>query len=655
MKNMKKILGYSMMWLALLFLANSCEDVLDQKAVDAFNEESVFADINLTEAYLGKCYDNIGGQGGWSNTTNSGTLGLREDLLAGATDEMLCIHRPGEYTNIKGTMSPDQLGHFGNNRFAWIRWEPMYGNIKNVNVLLANIDEVPENVSTDAAWKERMKAEAYFIRAFDYTNLMRSYGGLVLITEPFELDQDFLSVTRSSLDETLDFILADLDKAIAGLPMKGDIDMGRATKGAAAALKSRLLSWSTGKLMHGGYSSDALVSFQSHSRESLLQDAKTIAKAIMDGTYGDYGLVGGTEDPPSPLTEEDVTMYADNFAGIFTQTDLESEEAIWGVMHTQAQGNLIRQNQWWGPNGYHNWGNNGPTEPVVREFEMADGSPFVWDKYNSGDENFRIATTAELEADPEINPYVGREPRFYATILFDGAQWQPRPSDAAGIDPTGLVQTGYFVSTSMAPYVGLDQSTFNTNIDAFINNNAAAYTAGLDTRQGLIEAWNGTKNGYYVKKYMEPDIAGQFYQNRNTWVEFRYAEVVLDYAEACIELGEVDEGMNAVNMIRNRAGLPDKTAANQDEAREMYRHERQVEFFGEGDRYYMMRKWMIAEDVIVDVSPMSIYHFDDGSIWNYDEETSADGRQFDEKAYWQPISRSESNKAPQLQQNPGYN
>ncbi len=113
--------------------------------------------------------------------------------------------------------------------------------------------------------------------------------------------------------------------------------------------------------------------------------------------------------------------------------------------------------------------------------------------------------------------------------------------------------------------------------------------------------------------------------------------------------------MDAVNMIRNRAGLPDKMTTSQDEAREWYRHERQVEMFGEGDRYFMMRKWMIAEDVIEDVHPIRIYHFNDGTIWNYDESTTPDARTFDQKAYWQPISRSEMNKAPQLSNNPGYN
>ncbi|WP_167608749.1 RagB/SusD family nutrient uptake outer membrane protein [Maribellus sediminis] len=623
---MKKILGYSIMMLALMLATTSCDDILDQKAVDAFNEESVFEDLNLTKAYLGRCYDFIG-------VDNNMLLGLREDLLVGATDEALCIHRPGGYPFVKGSMSPDELGHFGNWRFNWITWN-LYGNIKNVNVFLANVDNVPVEKPADKDLIEQMKAEAYFIRAFDYHNLMRSYGGVVLAEKPYELDEDFLSITRSSLDETLDFILADLDKAIAGLPKKGDMEQGRATKGAAAALKSRILSWSTGELMHGGYSSDALVSFKTHSRNTLLTQAQTIAKEIMDGKYGNYALTGTTNDPPSPLTEADVQAYSENFFSIFTQKGEWNDEAIWGVQHLQAQGNRTTQNRWWGPCGYHNWGNNGPNEPVVREFEMADGTPFVWDKYSPGDEFLRKGTAAELAADPEINPYVGREPRFYATVFFDGAPWIQRPDDAAPLDPENKVRTGYYVGTSR---------------DDIISN-------GLDTRQGPIEAWNGTKNGYYIKKYQDPATVGQYFNNENAWIEMRYAEVILDYAEACIELGEVDKGMNALNMIRNRAGLPDKTTTDQAQAREWYRHERQVEFFGEGDRWYMIRKWMIAEDVIKDVHAIKIYHYSNGTTeWFYDTSTVVDNRSWNDVNYWLPISRTEQNKAPQLQQNPGYN
>ena len=620
---MKNILS-SILVLTLLIATTSCDDILDQKAVDAFNEESVFEDLNLTKAYLGRCYDFIG-------VDENQLLGLREDLLAGATDELLCIHRPSAYPMVKGIMSPDELGHLDNWRFNWISWK-LYSNIKNVNILLANIDNVPTATTDEEENLAIYKAEAYFIRAFDYVNLMRSYGGLVLVDQPFELGEDFLSINRSSLDATLDFIIADLDKAIAGLPTKDEMEQGRATKGAAAALKSRLLSWSTGELMHGSYSSDPLVSFQSHSRESILTLAQTIAKEIMDGNYGDYSLTGGTDDPPTPLTEADVDAYSENFFNIFTQKGEWNDEAIWGVQYLQAQGNQTTQNRWWGPNGYHNWGNNGPNELAVREFEMADGSPFVWDKYNPGDIEVREATAAELEADPEINPYVGREPRFYATVLFDGAPWMQRGQDGVSADPIGQVQTGYYVAAD------------------------GSQVAGLDTRQGPIEAWNGTKNGYYIKKYQDPATVGQFFNNENAWIEMRYAEVILDYAEACIELNEVEKGMDALNMIRNRAGLPDKMTTSQAEAREWYRHERMVEFFGEGDRWYMIRKWMIAEDVIKTVHPMKIYHYEDGSHeWFYDTSSDADERSWADKNYWIPISRTEINKAPQLKQNPGYN
>ncbi|MFV0265937.1 MAG: RagB/SusD family nutrient uptake outer membrane protein, partial [Draconibacterium sp.] len=452
---MKKILGYSILLLSLIWVTTSCDDILDQKAVDAFNEESVFNDINLTKAYLGRCYDFIG-------VDNNMLLGLREDILSGATDECLCIHRPGGYPFVKGNMSPDELGHFGNWRFNWISWS-LYSNIKNVNVFLANVDNVPTETQSQKDELAVMTAEAYFIRAFDYVNLMRSYGGLVLIDKPFNLDDDFLSITRSTLDQTLDFILTDLDKAIAGLPTKDVMDQGRATKGAAAALKSRLLSWSTGTLMHGGYSNDPLVSFQSHSRTSLLESAKTIAKEIMDGDYGDYSLatVNGLNDPPSPMTEVDIDAYAENFFNIFTQKGEWNDEAIWGVQHLQAVGNRTTQNRWWGPNGYHNWGNNGPNEPVVRKFEMADGASFEWAKYNPGDNIYRVATAAQKAEDPERNPYVGREPRFYASILFDGAKWIERPTDGAALDPDGRMQTSYQFKTNADGYIGLGQEAFS--------------------------------------------------------------------------------------------------------------------------------------------------------------------------------------------------
>lgn len=623
---MKKTIIYFLTFIAISPLLTSCDDILDKQAVDSFNEKSVFEDINLTKAYLGDCYDFMGGD-------KNQLLGMREDLLASATDEALCIHRPGGYTFVKGTMSPDELGHFGGWRFSWINWNKMYSNIKTINILLANIDEVPTASAAEEDLIQRMKGEAYFLRALAFTNIMRSYGGVILVDNPFSLDDDFLASTRSSLDETIDFIISDIDQAIAILPLHDDIEQGRATKGAAAALKSRVLSFCTGQLMNGGYEpSNPLVSFQSGTRTERLTAAKNAAKEIIDGLYGNYSLTGETTDPPANLSEEQIEEYAQNFYSIFVQQGEWNNEVIWGVQYLKSEGNRSHANKWFGPNGYHNWGNNNPTEPVVRTFEMKDGTPFDWDRFDNGNENERFATAAELTSEPERNPYVGREPRFYASVLFDGAKWQQRPSDGAGIDPEGRIQTGY-----------------NVKADGSIS-------AGLDTRQGIIESWNGTKTGYYIKKFVDDKTIGQYDANENAWVEMRYAEVLLDYAEACIELGELNEGLNALNKVRNRAGLPDRVTTDQNQAREWYRHERQVEFFGEGDRWYSIRKWMIADQVITDIHPMKVYHYADGSKrWMYDTETTEDDRLWKDRQYWLPLSRTEINKATQLTQNPGYN
>jgi starch-binding outer membrane protein, SusD/RagB family len=629
---MKKLLYNILVSAVLLFSAASCEDVLDQQAVDTFNEGLVFSDINVVRAYLGKTYDRMGGN------TDAGILGGREDLLSSGTDQTLCIHRPANYVMIKGTMSPDQLGIFVNNGLGgYLRWNNLYANIQDANRILGNIDEVKTSTSTEEALKKQIKGEAYFIRAYDYSTLMMVYGGSILQDKPFKLGEDYNSINRSSIKETLDFILKDINLAIENLP--ANMQQGRANRAAAAALKSRVLLFAASRLTNGGYEpNNPLVSFPAGSQAALLQQARDAAKDVMDGKYGNFALVGSTDDPPSPMTDADVQAYANTYFGIFNQKGTWNTETIWGIQFPLTGGNQNNANLWYGPNGYHNWGNNNPTEPMVRAYEMADGTPFVWDKYSPGNMDLRAATAAELAADPLRSPYNGREPRFYASVLYNGAPWQQRPSDAAGLEPNNVIETGYWYAN-----VG----------------DKDPYKKGLDTRQGLIEAWNGTKTGYYIRKLLDPATAGQYFRNTNTWVEFRYAEILLNYAEACIEIGGADlqNGINALNMVRNRAGLPDRVTTDQAIAREYLRHERNIEFFAEGHRFYDMRRWMIANNIIQNVHEMKVKIYNNGyTEWLHDKSAVSDARVFnDNKFYWVPFPRDEMNKAPQLQQNPGYN
>ncbi|HZL10892.1 MAG TPA: RagB/SusD family nutrient uptake outer membrane protein [Prolixibacteraceae bacterium] len=629
MKNI--IFNISAIAFLLLFFASCEENVLDKKAVDTFNEELVFSDIDVVNAYLGKCYDRMGGN------DDAGILGAREDLLASGTDQLLCIHRPASYVMLKGTMSPDQLGFFEDTgKGGYLRWYNLYSNIQDINRILANIDPVP--AVNKEALKIQMKGEAFFIRAFDYSTLLMVYGGAILHDTPYSLNDDFSSEKRASIKETLDFILKDIQSAIDNLP--ASVEQGRANPAAAAALRSRVLLFCASKLTNGGWAeqaSNTLISFPAGSQTALLTQARDAAKEIMDGNFGTFALVGTTSEPASPLTAADVQTYADNYFSIFNQKGQWNSETIWGIQFPLTGGNVNNANIWYGPNGYHNWGNNDPTEASVRKFEMADGSKFQWDKYNPGNLDLRTATAAELTADPLRNPYNGREPRFYACVLYDGAPWQARPADAAGLEPENKIQTGYY---------------FHNEGDA------EPYKSGLDTRQGLIEAWNGQKTGYNIRKLLDPETAGQYFKNTNTWVEFRYAEILMNYAEACIELGgsDLQNGIDAMNMVRRRAGLPSKVTSDQAEARQFVRDERNVEFFAEGHRFYDIRRWMIADQVIEPVFSMRVEHYDTGlTKWIYNKADKADDRSFtNNKFYWVPLSRDEMNKAPQLIQNPGY-
>lgn len=628
---MKKIL-LNISAIGLLLFAVSCTDVLDKQAVDTFNEQLVFSDMNVVNAYLGKVYDRMGGN------TDNGILGMREDILTDMTDQTLCIHRPSNFVMLKGTMTPDNLGHFTNDGLGgYLRWNNLYSNIQDANRILANIDAVP-SVNQDALRKQ-MKGEAYFIRAYDYSTLMMVYGGAVLKDTQYKLDDDFTTAKRSSIKETLDFILKDIQSAIDNLP--ATVEQGRANRAAAGALKSRVLLFCASKLTNGGWTeqaSNTLISFPAGSQTALLTQARDAAKDVMDGKYGTFSLVGTTSEPASPLSAADIQKYADNYFSIFNQKAAWNSETIWGIEYPLSGGNVNNMNIWSGPNGYHNWGNNNPTEQAVRKFEMADGSKFQWDKYNPGDMDVRTATAAELAADPNRNPYNGREPRFYACVLYDGAPWQARPTDAAGLEPENKVQTGYYLHN-----VG----------------DVTPWKSGIDTRQGLIEAWNGQKTGYNLRKLLDPATAGQYYRNTNAWIEFRYAEILMNYAEACIELGGADlqKGIDAMNMVRRRAGLPSRVTTDQAMARQYVRDERNIEFFAEGHRFYDMRRWMICEQVIENVYGTRIEHYDNGyTIWKSNKADLEDQRSFtDKKFYWVPITRDEMNKAPQLQQNPGYN
>src|SRR5690606_7068920 len=145
------------------------------------------------------------------------------------------------------------------------------------------------------------------------------------------------------------------------------------------------------------------------NRQERWQRAYEAAKDLLDNP-GPHRLY----QPTDSATENYGRVFLDN----------HNPEIIFAILHNkELKGTSV--DLWNGPNGYHNWGGNLPIENFVSGYQKRDGSPFDWNN-----------------PEDAANPYVGRDPRFYASILYNGAKWRQRPTDAAALDPDNVIQTG---------------------------------------------------------------------------------------------------------------------------------------------------------------------------------------------------------------------
>ena len=574
--------------------ATSCQGVLDVTPKDQFPDQAVFADPNLAQAFLSDAYRGLG-------------HGLYEIMLASMTDETHFIHNYNTEVVLQSLITSSARGALDDGRYSHFNWGPSYARIRQTNIFLSHIDAA----GFDDALKRRMKAEAYFLRAYFYHNLMRMYGGVPLITKVYGLNDDY-AVARNSFKETVDFIVANADSAAALLPLSySGIDVGRATKGAALALKARVLLYAASDLYNLNPSDSTFTGYTTpQDRVALWRAAKDAAKAVMD--LGIYGLFR-----PSPASPQEA---AQNYGDLFLQR--MSEEVILSRFFLSTRDDGYNPGLHNGPNGFHTWGGNTPIQNLVDDYRMADGSKFDW------------SNPVEAAA-----PYANRDPRFYASIAYDGAPWRIRPDDVKNLDPVGTIQT--FRALTLT---------------------GGSVVAGLDTRDSPVENWNGAYSGYYLRKFIDPSINAQFTKEQVPWIFFRYAEVLLNYAEASIELNELGDAVSALNQIRRRAGMPVFSGGlDQATLRDEYRNERRVEMAFEEQRFFDVRRWMIAPQVL-NKDAFGINIFANGasptnrSTWtNYRYQThSIQRRAWDDKMYFMPIPLDELNRNSMLKQNPGF-
>jgi starch-binding outer membrane protein, SusD/RagB family len=589
---MKKIIKYSFVF-ALFLQVSSCNtDVLNVVPEDRFSEEAVWRDPGLAEGFVNEMYRGL-------------NHGLRELMLGSLTDESQFIHNYGSTQIVQSNLTSGDIGSFDRGDFDEFRWNMLYTRIRQTNTFFENIDKMPAD---DSALADRLKGEVHFLRAYFYHNLVRLYGGVPIVKKSYKLEDEFL-LPRSTWEESVKFIVDECDLAASLLPLTNEAsDIGRATKGAALALKSRMLLYAASDLYNRsewdsdwtqGYTNPDLISSAAASNAKW-EAARDAAKAVMD--LGIYSLQD-TDNPVKDYT--DAYMLKDSKEAIFSRYFIKSRGWEDGALPGLANG----------PNGYHNWGGNTPIQELVDDYEMVDGSKFDWNN------------PAHAAA-----PYQQRDSRFYASILYDQAPWRPRPNDTKDIDPDGKV---IIRSVETAP---------------------GQWKPGLDTRDGPIEDWNGGYSGYYLRKFIDPNVEHEYAaaggNQEVPWHFFRYAEILLNYAEACIELGQDALAKTELNKLRQRAGMPDVTETG-DALMDRCRNERRIELVFEQHRYFDVRRWMIAP-IVLNRNARGIVIQDPLSGPVEYELSKIQDRNWKNKMYFLPIIKDEINRNKNLVQNPLY-
>lgn len=610
------------LFIAASSLLTACKkDFLNTRPLDQLQAAETWKDPALAEAFVNNIYGGLY-EGGFD-----------EEMLASLTDEAIFTHaNRGINVVNQGNLNPSNTGFVGRT----YNWANMYNFIRVANLALENL---PTAAIENVAIKERLEGESRFLRAYFYHQLLRFYGGVPLVTKTYGFNEDY-TIARNTYAEVNDFIVSELDKAATLLKGKSVV-RGRATELAALALKSRQLIYAASDLhdvptakskssVLNAFAKPELFGFVSGDRRARWQAAKDAAKVVLDAAGSGYKT-----DLTAPVSAEEgrknylsIAMggrskHPDADPTVASTKELIFERTFSPEREEGAMRHGLRQ----GPNGYNNWAGNTPIQQLVDDYEMMDGTDFSWNNPAH-----------------KADPYVGRDPRFYATILFDGSPWKPR---GRAEDPANEIQAGTYFA-------------------------GANKIVGLDTRQGPIENWNGSFTGYYFRKFIDPDpgIRDNTTFQLVPWPYLRYTEIMFNYIEANIELGEDAEARNWLNRIRFRSGMPAITESG-DALRQRYREEKRIEMVLEEQRYFDARRWMIAPQtlgrkvnyIVVEgrlkagATAPTPYR-KDKTKFDYTympvENNDLESRVWADKMYFRPIQLTETQRNKLLVQNPGY-
>lgn len=490
----------------------SCSDkILDISPKDRVAESAVWTDEKLINAYENELYNAI-------------QHGLKIHMQSKATDEAICTitFDIGQFP--VGSINADNITSVANN--AWngggniYYWNTGWQYVRKINIFL----EKMQNLEITIDNKERLIAEARFLRAFIYFEFIKRFGGVPIITQSYELaSATEVTFTRNTFDECVKFIDDDLTAAIPDLPVSytaSDGNFGRITQDVCKALRSRLYLYVASPLWN-----------PSHDLQKW-QKAADAAEALLNSGYSLYPDYSKLFNQPSGTSNSELI-----WARTFSATNYQQ-----APMH-----NLGRRYGAYG--GW--WASNGPSQNLVDDYDMTNGEPpFKW-------VNGVKTDNPASGYDPQ-HPYLNRDPRFYSTIIYDGAVYHGDLHEM---------------------WISSDGNSW-----------------GYDS---FKQSSDNPRGDYILRKFM-PEDEPLSWQGHYTqpWPIFRLAEIYLNYAEAKFELGDEPTCREYISKVRERVGMAaiPATVTGEDLRARLY-NERRIEMAFEEQRFWDLRRWKIAMDV----------------------------------------------------------
>ena len=628
---MKKQNSIYTLLIALLCFVSSCDylGVSDKLAGGLQNTEQVFDNVSYTKRWYANVFAGIPDYSG----INSVNVGAFKNPWTGMCDELVV----GYGNSSKYNNSDRNAANMGFHRYG-----DCYKYIRQANIFLQKAHPIMTTGTQGDQLLEdeltQMKANVRFMRAFYHYLLFEQYGPIILVKDKIYNATEDQDVPRNTVDEVIEYIDSELTAVASELtqePIFEDKDY-RAwpTKGVALAVRAKLWLYAASPLLNGGYREALSVTNPDGTRLFPDYDAGKWEKALAAckdfidyAEAGRYELYKEYKDDNGAVIDPDKSVY--NLFQKYTH------EIIWATAN----------NDWGGMNGdafdrriaprceKNGLGSTGVTQELVDAFYMKDGFPVSataylpqstlyqeegYGTYKDQNDNFSKKYTNVTVS----NRYLNREPRFYNTVFFNGRQWP----------------------------VSCNQVLFYNGGNSGVQEGQATLTGYM-----LFKRFNRSVS------LTNPGVASQFRPS----IIFRLADFYLMYAEAANEVNPNDARvLKYLNLVRERAGLPDietlnpAIRGNQELQRAAIQRERQIELATEGQRYFDVRRWMIADKNGEGRQNGYVHGMNVRGESNDKEDfnriVEASQIVFNRKMYLYPMPDSEMRKTKNLVQNPGW-